>query len=75
MLSQRLLGTGHYALQLKIGFPVRAGGIIRQVFSAIEIWRAKRRLLGADDGMLKDIGVSRGSVDWVARNGRDNDSR
>lgn len=38
--------------------------------AAIEAWRAGRRLLGADDAMLADIGVSRGNIDWLVHHGR-----
>ena len=38
--------------------------------STIETRRAIRYLSTADDHMLKDIGASRGGVDWLVRHGR-----
>jgi hypothetical protein len=38
--------------------------------AAFADWRAARRLLGADDTMLADIGVSRGNIDWLVHHGR-----
>ena len=38
----------------------------------IREWRASRRLYALDDHMLKDIGVSRGNIDWIAHIGRRN---
>jgi uncharacterized protein YjiS (DUF1127 family) len=36
----------------------------------IETRRALGFLSAADDGMLKDIGVSRGEVEWLVHHGR-----
>jgi hypothetical protein len=43
---------------------------IRLIRDAFDMWRASRRLLGADDAMLADIGVSRGNIDWLVHHGR-----
>jgi hypothetical protein len=42
----------------------------RMMRIALDTWCAGRRLLGADDAMLADIGVSRGNIDWLVQNGR-----
>jgi uncharacterized protein YjiS (DUF1127 family) len=39
----------------------------------LESWSARRQLLGANEDLLKDLGVSRCGVEWAVRNGRDND--
>ncbi len=44
--------------------------IILTIRAAIESWRAMRRLAGADDAMLADIGVARCNIDWLVRYGR-----
>lgn len=44
--------------------------VSRKTRNRIEIWRGERRLLLADDAMLKDIGVSRGGIERVVRHGR-----
>ena len=38
--------------------------------AAIAAWQATRLLLGSDDAMLADIGVSRGNIDWLVHHGR-----
>lgn len=38
--------------------------------AAFDSWRAGRLLLGSDDAMLADIGVSRGNIDWLVHHGR-----
>jgi hypothetical protein len=43
---------------------------LRTLRAAFDAWRAGRRLLGADDAMLADIGVSRGNIDWLVQHGR-----
>jgi hypothetical protein len=43
---------------------------LRVMWAAFDTWYASRRLLGADDAMLADIGVSRGNIDWLVQNGR-----
>ena len=48
----------------------RAEATMRTIRREVEMWLAKRRLLGADDSMFKDVGVSSGNVDWLVRNGR-----
>ncbi|WP_292427923.1 winged helix-turn-helix domain-containing protein [Mesorhizobium sp.] len=48
----------------------RAKATIRTIRREVEVWLVKRRLLGADDSMFKDVGVSSGNVDWLVRNGR-----
>lgn len=48
----------------------RADATMRTIRSQVEVWLARRRLLGADDSMFKDVGVSSGNVDWLVRNGR-----
>ena len=44
--------------------------IILTIRAAIETWRAMRRLSGADDAMLADIGVARCNIDWLVHHGR-----
>lgn len=44
--------------------------MVRKIRQRIEIWRVTRRLQAADDAMLKDIGISRGDIDWMVRHGR-----
>lgn len=44
--------------------------IARKIRERIEVWRVTRRLLAADDAMLKDIGISRGDIEWIVRHGR-----
>lgn len=44
--------------------------VLRRVAGAIGSWRAMRRLNGADDAMLADIGVARGHIDWLVQHGR-----
>jgi uncharacterized protein YjiS (DUF1127 family) len=39
----------------------------------LDRWRERWQLLGADEGLLKDIGLSRCGVDWAVRHGRDTD--
>jgi len=48
----------------------RAEATMRTIRHEVEAWLVKRRLLGADDSMFKDVGVSSGNVDWLVRNGR-----
>jgi TolB-like protein len=48
----------------------RAKATMRTIRREVEVWLLKRRLLGADDSMFKDVGVSSGNVDWLVRNGR-----
>lgn len=48
----------------------RLVGAAQTIGGRLEDWRATRRLLGADEAMFKDIGVSRGNVDWAVRHGR-----
>jgi hypothetical protein len=48
----------------------RAKATMRTIRREVEVWLLKRRLLGADDSMFKDVGVSCGNVDWLVRNGR-----
>lgn len=43
---------------------------LRRVSGAIDSWCAMRRLRGADDAMLADIGVARGHIDWLVHHGR-----
>lgn len=38
--------------------------------STVSDWRAARSLQRIDDAVLKDIGVSRGGIDWTVRHGR-----
>jgi len=40
-------------------------------FAALAQWRARRDLEALGDATLKDIGVSRGGIAWMAKNGRD----
>jgi uncharacterized protein YjiS (DUF1127 family) len=49
---------------------MRTMSALRLVRAAFDTWRAGRRLLGADDAMLADIGVSRGNIDWLVQHGR-----
>jgi uncharacterized protein YjiS (DUF1127 family) len=42
----------------------------RRWLNMIQTRRALRRLSAADDHMLKDIGVSRGDLEWLVRHGR-----
>jgi len=44
--------------------------IILTIRAAIETWGAMRRLSGADDAMLADIGVARCNIDWLVHHGR-----
>jgi uncharacterized protein YjiS (DUF1127 family) len=44
--------------------------MVRKLRERIEVWRITRRLLAADDAMLKDIGISRGDIEWMVRHGR-----
>ena len=44
--------------------------LIHGLTGAIETWRAMRRLSGADDAMLADIGVARCNIDWLVHHGR-----
>jgi uncharacterized protein YjiS (DUF1127 family) len=44
--------------------------MMRKIRERIEVWRVTRRLLAADDAMLKDIGISRGDIEWMVRHGR-----
>lgn len=37
--------------------------------TALGEWRAARRLGQLDDATFKDLGISRGNVDWLVRNG------
>jgi uncharacterized protein YjiS (DUF1127 family) len=46
---------------------LKVSGKIR---NRIEVWRGERRLLLADDAMLRDIGVSRCGIERVVRHGR-----
>lgn len=48
----------------------QAFSVLRRVTGAIDSWCAMRRLRGADDAMLADIGVARGHIDWLVHNGR-----
>jgi hypothetical protein len=53
--------------------PMAKNGLLAAILTlraAVEAWRASRRLLGADDAMLADIGVSRGNIDWLVHHGR-----
>ncbi len=43
---------------------------IQSMRDAIATWRATRRLAGADDAMLSDIGVARCNIDWLVHHGR-----
>ena len=44
--------------------------LLRHWRNAIETRRAMRFLSAANDLMLKDIGISRGDIEWVVRYGR-----
>jgi hypothetical protein len=43
---------------------------LRMMRAAFDSWCAGRRLFGADDAMLADLGVSRGNIDWLVQHGR-----
>lgn len=43
---------------------------LRALRGALDTWLAARRLSGADDAMLSDIGVARGNIDWLVHHGR-----
>jgi hypothetical protein len=49
---------------------MRTMSALRMMRRAFDTWCASRRLLGADDAMLADIGVSRGNIDWLVHHGR-----
>jgi hypothetical protein len=49
---------------------MRTFSALRMMRAAFDTWYAGRRLLGADDAMLADIGVSRGNIDWLVQHGR-----
>jgi uncharacterized protein YjiS (DUF1127 family) len=36
----------------------------------LEARRQRRQLIGADEAMLKDLGLSRGEAEWASRHGR-----
>ena len=57
-------------MALQIQWTRSAMAALLTIRAAIEAWRAARRLLGADDAMLADIGVSRGNIDWLVHHGR-----
>jgi hypothetical protein len=44
--------------------------VIQAVQGAFATWRAMRRLAGADDAMLSDLGVARCNIDWLVHHGR-----
>ncbi|MFZ5672727.1 MAG: hypothetical protein ACOZAM_07150 [Pseudomonadota bacterium] len=44
--------------------------VFRRMAGAVDSWCAMRRLSGADDAMLADIGVARGHIDWLVHHGR-----
>lgn len=49
---------------------IQAITVLRRMAGAVDTWCASRRLRGADDAMLADIGVSRGHIDWLVHHGR-----
>ncbi len=49
---------------------IQAFTVLRRMAVVVDTWCASRRLRGADDAMLADIGVSRGHIDWLVQNGR-----
>jgi len=70
-LLDRSTGEAFYG-DLNGAFHGTAGlkAIILTIRAAIETWRAMRRLSGADDAMLADIGVARCNIDWLVHHGR-----
>ena len=48
----------------------RALAITKRMCSRAQVWWQSRQLLGADEEMLKDIGIPRCGIDWAVRNGR-----
>jgi uncharacterized protein YjiS (DUF1127 family) len=44
--------------------------LTRLIADEYRVWRGTRELLALDDQMLRDIGLDRGSVEYVARFGR-----
>ena len=44
--------------------------LLRRVFDEFGLWWTARQLGNADESFFKDIGVARGNVDWLVRNGR-----
>lgn len=44
--------------------------VLLRMAETLDAWRAGRRLNGADDAMLADIGVARGHIDWLVQHGR-----
>lgn len=47
----------------------------RSLVAVLKIWSESRKLQALPDGMLKDIGISRGGIDRAVRHGRDTDRR
>ena len=49
------------------------GAAARSLVAVLKTWSESRKLQALPDGMLKDIGVSRGAVYRAVRHGRDTD--
>jgi uncharacterized protein YjiS (DUF1127 family) len=49
------------------------GAAAISLVAVLKTWSESRKLQALPDGMLKDIGVSRGAVYRVVRHGRDTD--
>ncbi|HEV7256566.1 MAG TPA: hypothetical protein VGN82_02180 [Bosea sp. (in: a-proteobacteria)] len=50
---------------------MRAWNLLQGLEAALERRRERRQLRGADDAMLKDIGLPQCGVEWALRHGRE----
>jgi uncharacterized protein YjiS (DUF1127 family) len=48
-----------------------AARFVAAALHAYRIWRATRALMRLNDALLRDIGLSRGAIDYTVRSGRE----
>lgn len=66
--DNRATGTG--AFEAARAYAARINAAMMALDEALRVWIGARRLQRLDDAALKDIGVARGGIGWVASNGR-----
>jgi uncharacterized protein YjiS (DUF1127 family) len=64
-------GTEQQANQAAQNAWIRAWALLQRLEAALDRRRERRQLQGADDVMLKDIGIPQCGVEWALCNGRE----
>jgi uncharacterized protein YjiS (DUF1127 family) len=66
-MAQIGFSSSSYGLARKDNRPATEAGLLAKGFELFAVWRERRRgranLIGLPDGMLKDIGLSRGEAE------------